>query len=112
MEKEFEENSFLQKQYIFKMHAVYFILKWDTSSMLASNIMLTEPVENIRLMTVNVGEENLLFTVKQSPSQTPDYTTLNKENQLITAACKFAVLKERHGTLCIMELRSFHHIQN
>lgn len=61
---------------------------------------------------VNIGEENLIFTVKQSPPQTSDYITFNIEKRLITVSCRFAVLKQRHGTVYIMELGSFHHFQN
>jgi len=60
---------------------------------------------------VKIGEENLLFGVKQSPPQTSYYTTFNTEKQLITVACRFAVLKQRHGTAYIMELGRFHHFQ-
>lgn len=58
------------------------------------------------------GKENLLFTVKQSLPQTFDYLTFNIEKQLITVSCRFAMLKQRHGTAYIMELGSFHHFQN
>lgn len=61
---------------------------------------------------MKTGEGNLLFTVKQSPLQASDYITFNIENQLITVACRFAVLKQRPGIAYIMALGSFHHFQN
>lgn len=54
----------------------------------------------------------MLFTVKQSPPQTFDNITFNIEKQLIRVACRFAMLKQRHGTESIMELGSFRHFQN
>lgn len=61
---------------------------------------------------MKIGEENFLFTVKESPPQTFDYIIFNIEKRLITVACRFAVLKQRHGTAYIMESGSFHHFQN
>lgn len=61
---------------------------------------------------MKIGEEKLLFTVKQSPPQSSDYITFNIEKQLITVARRFATLKQRHGTAYIMELGSFCHFQN
>lgn len=72
--------------------------------MLASDVVLTEPVQYIREFTVKTGKENLIFAVKQSPQQTSDYITFNREKQVIAAACRFAVLNHRYGTANIMEL--------
>lgn len=39
-----------RQQFTFLVHAVYFTLEWGTSSVLARDVMLTEPVENIRVI--------------------------------------------------------------
>lgn len=54
------------------MHSVCFTQVGDPN-VLASDVVLTEPVQNIREFTVKSGEENVIFAVKQSPPQTSDY---------------------------------------
>lgn len=39
-----------RQQFTFLVHAVDFTLEWGTSSVLARDVMLTEPVENIRVI--------------------------------------------------------------
>lgn len=56
----------------FFMHSVCFTQVGDPN-VLASDVVLTEPVQNIREFTVKSGEENVIFAVKQSPPQTSDY---------------------------------------